>query len=211
MRDDQKQRRDALYHNLRFEPRALERSCSELLDELSRDRPPQANKPLVIITDEKIEYQRALFSHRLFLNQDEGHRVAHLTVNSHLPRTIHNPLFPSNYLDREIRKDQASHRRESTCFGRNVSNGLSRLSCYLGWHNYGKRFRVKEPVSCDQTHGEEAGIDRNIIERARRSLFTERAFLSLVNLDGIETRIWKKAFPTPGKKGPDYLPAFSLA
>jgi hypothetical protein len=70
---------------------------------------------------------------------------------------------------------------------------------------------VKEPVSCDQTHGEEAGIDRNIIERARRSLFTERAFLSLVNLDGIETRIWKKAFPTPGKRGPDYLPAFSLA
>jgi hypothetical protein len=211
MRDEQKRRRDELYHDLRFEPRALERSFSELLDELARDRPPCPNRPLVIITDEKIEYRRALFSHRLFRDQDADHRVAHLTVNSRLPRTIHNPLFPSNYLDREIRKDQASQRRESTCFGRNVSNGLSRLSCYFGWHNYGKRFRVKEPVSCNQTHGEEAGIDQDLIEQARQSLFTERAFLSLAKLDGVETRVWKKAFPTPGKSGTDYLPAFALA
>src|SRR5512142_407430 len=39
MTESQKARRSRLYRGLRFEPRALERSFSELLDELERDRP----------------------------------------------------------------------------------------------------------------------------------------------------------------------------
>ena len=165
---------------------------------------------MVIITDEKIEYLRALEKHPLFLNRDAEHRVEHVTVNSKLPRTFKNPLFPSNYLDRELRKDQAAHRRETTCFGRNVANGLSRLACYLEWHNYKKRYLIKAPVQMVQTHGEMAGIGKAAITQVRGWLFKKRAFLSLVELDGVEERVWKKRFPTPGYDRPAYLPKYAF-
>jgi transposase-like protein len=209
MRPEQKNRRDQLYAGIEFEHHSLERSFTELLDELERDRPPLRFKPLVIITDEKIEYRRSFFAHRLFSEQTEELRTVHRTVNSRLPRTMHNPLFASNYLDREIRKDQAAHHRESTCFGRSVANGLSRMACYLGWHNYEKAYLIK-PSACERTHGEEAGIPPAEIARSRKRIFQERAFLSLQRLDGIEERIWKKSFPTPGAKHSAYSPAFAL-
>jgi len=210
MRPEQKKRRDQLYRGIHFERRPLERSFSELLDELERDRGPRLHKPLVIITDEKIEYWLALRRHRLYRDQTEESRTALRRVNSHLPRTIHNPLFPSNYLDREIRKDQAAHHRESTCFTRNVANGLSRMSCYLGWHNYAKRFLVKAPIASCWTHAEEAGIPSAAQSQSRRRLFRDRAFLSMLEIDATQERIWKKLFPTPGLRQSGRIPAFAL-
>jgi hypothetical protein len=211
MREEQKRRRDQVYRGVAFEPHAIERSFTELLDELERDRPPRRHKPLVVITDEKLDYGRAFFAHRLSLNQDGDHRVVHQKVSSRLPRTVNNPLFPSNYLDREIRKDQAAHHRETTCFTRNAANGMSRMACYLVWHNYEKRFRVKAKVGERSTHGEMAGISRReqAIERAR--MFHERAFLSRSRLDALERKLWMKAIPTPGLKKPSYLPLFAVA
>jgi hypothetical protein len=210
MRKDQKKRQAELYKCLQFESRALERSFTEILDSLAAHRPPSGNKALVLITDEKLEYRRAFHAHRLFRDQDETRRAIHWTVSSKLPRTYFNPLFPSNYLDREIRKDQAAHRRESTCFCRNVTNGLSRMAGYLGWHNYRKRFLIKAPAAWTQTHAEEAGIAPTLIARTRRKMFTRRAFLSLIALDEVEKKIWKKAFPTTGDQRAAYLPAFAL-
>lgn len=211
MRVSQKQRRDTLYSGLSFERGAIERSFSELLNGLARDRAPSRFRPLVVITDEKPDYARALSRHALFLCQDEDHRVAHLTVNSRLPRTTKNPLFPSNYLDREIRKDQAAHRRETTCFARNASNSMARLVCYLGWHNYAKRFLVGAPRRETSTHGEMAGIDPAAIDRERAAMFHDRAFLSLEKLDAIERRIWTKAIPTPGQVKERVLPGYAYA
>jgi hypothetical protein len=211
LRPEQKKRRDQVYRGVAFEPKALERSFSELLDELERDRPPRPERPLVIVTDEKLEYGRAIRAHRLFLGQDARHRVAHHRVNSRLPRTFLNPLFASNYLDREIRKDQAAHHRESTCFCRNAANGLSRMACYLGWHNYKKRFLIKAPVGTSTTHAREAGIDQGEIERARQAMFRDRAFLSLQHLDPIEEKVWRKVVCTPGTKRQGYLPQFAVA
>jgi transposase-like protein len=210
MRNDQKKRREALYYGLDFEKKAIERSFSELLNELERDRPPRRFKPLVIVTDEKLEYERSLCVHPLFLTQDKEHRTIHHRVNSRLPRTYLNPLFPSNYLDREIRKDQAAHHRESTCFCRSVANGLSRMACYLGWHNYCKRFSVKAPVAMKATHAEMAGIAKEEIAHVRKGLTNNRAFLSLLSLDAVETKLWQKDFPTLGRLGHSYLPAFAL-
>jgi transposase-like protein len=210
MRPSQKLRRDEIYRGVDFERRALERSFSELVDELELDRSPKFSMPLVITTDEKLEYVRALSRHRLYRDQDDVHRVVHRRVNSRLPRSFLNPLFPSNYLDREIRKDQAAHRRQTTCFARSVANGLSRLACYFDWHNYEKRFLIKAPVAEDTSHGEEAGIPRRSIILTRRRMFRERAFLSLTDLDGLEEKIWKKSFPTPGFADPAYLPAFAF-
>ncbi len=210
MRLEQKKRRKDLYQGIEFEPFAIQRSFTEILNELERDRPPRKHRPLVITTDEKIEYKRAFLSHRLFCNQDEEHRTVHRTVNSRLPRTALSPLFPSNYLDREIRKDQASHRKETTCFSRAVANGLSRMACYLGWHNYEKPYLIKARVTQARTHGEEAGIPKDRIKSIRREMFRKRAFYSMTILDPTEERIWKKSFPTLGRTRPVYLPEYAI-
>ena len=205
----QRERRTLLYRNLSFEHRAIERSFKELLDELARDRPPCPGRPLVLITDEQKEYRRAFIAHPLFRRQNEEHRTVHHRVSAKLPRTYRNPLFASNYLDREIRKDQAAHRRESICFGRSVANGLSRLACYLGWHNYRKPYLVKAPWKEATTHAEKAGVKREVIERVRRRMFTRRYFLSLLSLGEVERKVWMKGFRTLGS-GPAYLPDFAF-
>lgn len=211
MRTSQKERRDVLYSGLSFEHGAVERSFRELLDGLAQERPPSRFKPLVLITDEKPDYARALRRHMSFRSQDETHRIAHLTVNSQLPRTTSNPLFPSNYLDREIRKDQAAHRRETTCFARSASNNMTRLACYLTWHNYEKRFLIRAPQRMTSTHGEMAGIDRTALTRERKAMFQERAFFSREKLDNVERRIWMKAIPTPGQGNSRPLPGYAYA
>jgi transposase-like protein len=207
----QRTRADALYSRVRFERGAVSRSFGEVLGSLAAERAPARHRPLVIITDEKREYRQVLVRSPIWRDQDEERRVAHLTVNSRLPRTFRNPLFPSNYLDREIRKDQAAHRRETTCFGRNVANGLSRLACYLVEHNYRKRYLVKAPVGDLRTHAEAAGIGRERIDEALAGMYSRRAFLTRTSLSPTLERIWRKSSPTPLKAGKDYLPAFALA
>src|SRR5512133_701330 len=155
----QRARATELYAQAHLEKGAVSRTFRDVLDSLARERPPTPEHPLILITDEKRDYERVLQQHPLFREQDEEHRVAHLQINSKFPRTFQNPLFPSNYLDREIRKDQANHHRESTCFNRSVANGMSRLALYCVNHNYRKRYLIKAPVEDQRVHAEVAGID----------------------------------------------------
>ena len=207
----QQQRMHQLYTHCSFEPKCLERSFRELLDRLARERPPSRTCPLILITDEKKEYRRALVRHPLFCSQDEDHRLAHLTVNSTEPRTWFNPLFASNYMDRELRKDQAAHRRETVCFSRNVANMLNRFLVYACWHNYAKPFRINQQGVLKFTHAEAAGIPSSLVARGRDWMFRERAFLSRLPLDPLDLKFWKRLFPTPLKRTPEYLPHYALA
>jgi transposase-like protein len=206
----QKARADELYAKAVFERGAVSRSFADILSSLARERPPAPHRPLVLITDEKKEYEQALHRSALWREQDEEHRVAHLRINSRLPRTFQNPLFPSNYLDREIRKDQANHHRETTCFCRNVANGMARLACYLVHHNYRKRYLIKAPVGDERVHAEVAGLDRSRIMLGLEAMFSHRVFRSRISLPETLDRIWRKTYPTPLKTKAEYLPAFAL-
>lgn len=206
----QKKRACQLYAQSSLEHGGISRTFREILDSLSIIWPRTAYAPLVITTDEKPDYVRILDRHPLFRSQNEEHRVIHQAINSHLPRTFSNPLFASNYLDREIRKDLANHHRETACFSRNVANGLCRLAAYLCHHNYFKRFCINAPCVDNTLHGEAAGIPRAAIEKELSSFFSERYFLSRVKLLPTLERIWAKKSPTPRKKNPDYVPAYAL-
>ena len=213
MREEQKERRDRLYQGLVFERKAIERSFTQHLDRLARERPPEPRRPLVVITDEKVEYGRAFERHALFVDQDEDHRAVHATVSSKQPRTVWNPLFASNYIDREIRKDRADQRRETTCFARDGANGMARLSVYAVYHNYAKRFLIKAHKGEDRTHAEVAGVTRAAIGKGRKAFFGIRAFLTRLNLDGMDEAIWKKAIyrPERGRVEGGRLPRFAFA
>lgn len=206
----QKEKSEALYARATLEKGAISRSFRDLLDSLARERPPSAGRPLVLITDEKPAYRSQLLRHPLYLRQDQEHRIVHRTVNSQAPRTFRNPLFPSNYLEREIRKDQANHHRETVCFNRNVANGMSRLGLYLIGHNYLKKFRIKAPTGDDRVHAEAAGIGREEIRKAVAAMYGERSFLTRISLPPTLERIWRKSYPTPLSTRPSYLPRFAF-
>ena len=125
------------------------------------------------------------------------------------PRHLLNPLFAVNYYDRELRKDVAAFRRESTCFTRNVANGLSRFVCHMAYHNYQKPYRV-EPAQIDgSVHAEVAGIDRGLIRAQLARLYSDRPFIDQHTPSVEAARIWLKQAATPLKKKPDRLPAYA--
>lgn len=201
-------RLDACYH---FERHALERSFSELLDRLAREHRLSPPTPLILITDEKKEYRRALSAHSAFRTHDAAPWLIHQTVSSLLPRTRDNPLFASNYTDRELRKDQAAHRRETVCVARNVANMLNRLCVYILWHNYHKPYRIKAGIHEQTTHAAAAGIAPARARLALKWMRSERAFVTRLALDTLDTKLWYRLFPTPLKKKPEYLPAYARA
>jgi len=210
MTEKQKEKAKELYAEIPIEHGGVQRSFRDILDSLERERPPRVSQPLSLVTDEKKEYEWELHKHPLFIGQDAEHRVAHVQIHSKMARTTSNPLFPSNYIDREIRKDQANHHRETLCFTRNVAKGMARLSLYLFLHNYAKKFRIKAPVTADEVHAEKAGIPRLLIRRGLRTALRKRVFLSRISLPPTLERIWTQDFMTPGLASPGRPPAFAF-
>ena len=90
---------------------------------------------------------------------------------------------------------------------------MSRLYGYAVYHNYQKKFRIKDPVRVCSTHGEMAGIPSFLIEGMREKMFQERAFLSRLHLKAIDQKVWMKAVydPLAGSITYGYLPKFALA
>ena len=212
MNPAQKKRRDSLYEGAKFEVKAVERSFTEHLDMLERERTITEAAPLVLVTDEKKEYGRAMESHKLYRNQSEDRRCVHHKVPSTAARVFSNPLFASNYIDREVRKDQANHRRETTCFSLNAANMMNRLYSYMVHHNYDKRYLIKWPVIRTETAAEVAGIDKELLLQLRDQMFTQRIFLSHLQLDPIDLKVWKKTVfsAEAGALVSGYLPKYAF-
>ena len=75
-----------------------------------------------------------------------------------------NPLFPVNYMDREFRKDMASHARETIQFSRNVNEGMLRMSLYMFDHNFFKSYRMAHKEKRHLRHAEVTRLDRDYLE-----------------------------------------------
>jgi hypothetical protein len=169
-----------------------------------------SKKPrLRLWTDEHLAYPRSILHvSRLAQCQCEGSLV-HLTWPSKARRTVLNPLFPVNYYDRELRKDIAAFRRESTCYTRNTANGLARFMLHLVCHNYQKPFRVGPGRETAYVHAEMAGIPATRIAEQFETFYTDRAFLSKQKLRAEGRKIWLKEAVTPLKVGETYLPKYA--
>jgi transposase-like protein len=164
---------------------------------------------LQLWTDEHRDYPPAIMDTRPLLMAMHDGSFCHMTWPSAAPRHLLNPLFAVNYYDRELRKDIAAFRRESTCFTRNVANGLSRLACHMAYHNYQKPYRVQSVHSDGPSHAEMAGIDRVLIGAQLAKLYTDRPFISQHDPSAETARIWLKRAATPLKKVPDRIPAYA--
>lgn len=211
MTGQQKLRRTALERRFLPPRGALVESFARLAKEMPRHWNPSRQPTLVLRTDEHPAYPRALRRIPELVQAAQAGRFRHERYSSTLPRTLSNPLFPVNYWDRELRKDLAAFRRESTCITRNVGAGLLRGACHLVWHNYRKVFRVKGEWAGRllPVHAEVAGVNRTMIEGAWSRLFIDRPFPSRDPLPDWAQAIWDRRYPTPLAAHADYIPKFA--
>ncbi len=201
MTKGQRQRCRVLYRHAKFEWGAITKRFEELAAQMARlyDWRERGMIPLHLYTDRKRQYVQALKKNeRIRMLRDIG-RFIHTQIDAKLYRDLRNDLFTVNYLDRELRKDMAEFRRKSTCFGRDVSAQMQRVSVYMCWHNIYKPYRINGGVK--ETHAQKAGVsERQVMEYRRRIDRGERYFLSRINgMPESWKKIWCDEIVTPLK------------
>lgn len=184
-------------------PGALTASFTRLLDCVT-ELAATAETPVVLHTDEKREYRRAVIAHsRLGAHPRLGRRalfppaLLHRRTSSRAARTRSNPLFAVNYIDRELRKDLAEHVRETVRFARNVNHLMERLWVYLLNHNLRKPYRINDPRRLWRTHASVAGFPAAAVAAATRRLYHRRRFRSFAPLSPALETAWLRRFETP--------------
>ena len=209
MTDEQKEIRAELEKYFRADPKGIQKSFRRLylyLSQLIRD----ARLPSVrLATDEHPAYVRAARGHLSLKTLKTQGRYTHLRVSSKAPRTMMNPLFAVNYLDRQLRKDLAEHVRETVCFGKNVSRVLDRFVVYATYHNLQKPFR--EVRGDFRSHAEVAGLSSENVGSLCYGMYSRRAFYSKAKPEGSLNRVWLRRYLTPLKEKPERLPLHAVA
>lgn len=200
----QKTKRNELENEYLPCPKGIEIAFLYVLFEIEQLN--KENRHILLYTDEKKDYVRALQRHIY------GYKgLTHIKISSKKARNYQNKLFPCNYIDRQIRKDLSEHVRESVCFSKNINNCMERMIIYIMYHNYIKVFREKKRGKDNRTHAEIEGIDKAKIHNSLKDVFINRKFLSLENISDSFIEIWNRTHVTPLKKEPEYLPNYAVA
>ena len=193
----QKRLRRALEQLYRADPGGIRRSFASLAVALAKLADSSELPRFTLWTDRKTAYRNALSHIPAIRKRFIDHTFEHQRVSSRRTRDVHNPLFPVNYIDRELRKGLAEHVRETTRFARNVNNSMERFWVYLGVHNYRKQFRLNTPIADRQLHALKAGIDRDRIDATLANLYSRRRFLSREPVRGCARNLWLRRYLTP--------------
>lgn len=209
MTEGQKLRRKDLDERFISGRRSITESFRALIDQFEHVRQTRDGNHTILYTDEKMQYHHVFEAHRKSSDDPQG--LSHIQISSRKARTVRNRLFAVNYLDREIRKDCANHVRETVQFSRKVSHLMERLAIYRVYHNYRKPYRVDHPVLKKLTHGERAGIQRNVIQEELRLFFTRRRFLSRLQLCWSDVLIWLCGLATPCSQSAQRVPHYVWA
>lgn len=210
MTDYQKLKAQVLRKDASIPPFQISLRFAELVDEIVRlQGMPEARRVLRIYTDEKAEYA-AILKAMEHGGRDpaEGYSITHVTICGKDHRGLNNELFPVNYMDREFRKDLAEHVRETTRFGRNVSNSVERMEIYRVHHNCIKKFRINTRDRVWETHAEAAGFDLQEVNNIMVKWTKRRVFYSHLELDMHLGKAWGHGYFSPRKQAMDYVPAF---
>ena len=206
----QHRRREGLEYRFRADPQGIKRSFASLADLCCTLFAASTVRPLQLLTDEHQSYPPALASLVQWEELRQAGRVSHSRYSSLLPRTVTNPLFPVNYIDRERRKDLAEHVKESTRFARAAHTSMERYTAYLVYHNFFKPRRINAPVGERRTHAEVAGVSPGWLKTTHQWFFTRRAMLSHLQPTGPWVRIWLRMYETPLARHGPYLPRYLL-
>ncbi|AFG37906.1 hypothetical protein [Spirochaeta africana] len=159
---------------------SLVASCAQVFDALY-NRIPISNpaSPWKLWTDQHTAYPRALQKVPWIREAMHAGGFTHCTVSSRAVRSRQNPLFPVNYIDREIRKDMADHVRETVRFAREVNMAMQRVTIELGAHTFAKPERItgRCRTEGDATHAQAAVFGQSQVAQRMLKLRHTRRFL----------------------------------
>ena len=201
----ERQRREQRYIR---EPRSISQSFRQIADMVERFALSSQEQSTWLYSDERREYQRVLKGSEVLQALDSRGKFIHVSVSSQLPRTVRNPLFAVNYYDRELRKDNADHVRETVRFSRSVNNALERMALYQLYHNYFKPYRVAHKRLKKYSHAEAAGFSKQRIQCGLEEIFSMRKFFSHVRLSWSQLLVWARMVGTLDKHDGVYWPNY---
>ena len=195
MTEKQKKRRaelEALYG--KAPPKAVELSVASLIEDLAKLLHSNNLSGKKLKTDEHKAYVRAFKRAK-----SASDCLEHVQYSSKDARTRNNPLFPVNYCDRQIRKDQVNHVRETVQFAQCPSAMMTRLSLYQMFHNYIMPRRVKKQRKGDwSTRGEFMGLSREKFFNILKSIIGRRTFFHKSEFWEEEKMTWMMAWRNKG-------------
>jgi hypothetical protein len=148
---------------------ALAGSIALLVHELPRFA---GTRPISIHTDEHPLYAAVIEADLAMRWHAEQGRLEVKRTSSTLARTVANPLFAVNYVDRMIRHRMKEHTRESIALGRNATMQMLRMWLFAWDHNVRQPFRVRSLGS--RPRAMESGASEVVVGRLTREFFSRR-------------------------------------
>ena len=159
-------------------------------------RPPEGGSiPAVIHTDEQPLYRSLLASDAIARHFCLVGLFEHRRTPGSAPRTVDNPLFAVNYVDRLLRHRVKEHTRESIAIGRHATMQMHRAWMFAYDHNCMREYRVKRPGL--GTHAEHAGVPSAVIAKVNQEFFVRRIVAQGVGVPQTIRQVWMAQLPTP--------------
>ena len=153
----------------------LDGSMSQIWQELWRYLDFDRIRPALVDTDQHPAYRRIVHRSPVYKYLRSRRLMKHRTTSSTAPRTMDNPLFPVNYVDRLIRHRLREHTRETIAFARHSAMQMYRMWVFAWDLNTRRPWRVKKP---DQgVHSEQGTVcttGRRALRRINREFFQRR-------------------------------------
>jgi transposase-like protein len=148
-----------------------------------------------ILTDEHPLYRALLLRDPVARHLRSACQLIHERTPAAAPRTVSNPLFAVNYIDRLLRHRLKEHTRESIAFGREATLQMHRAWIFAYDHNCLREYRVKAPKL--GTHAAQGAIAPEDVQAVNREFFTRRIHLAGVPVPETIRRVWMGELPTP--------------
>ena len=166
-----------------------------LIKELWEYLRPEVSHPALIHTDEHPLYRALLVRDSTTAHFRMARLVSHRRTPGTAARTIENPLFPVNYVDRLLRHRLKEHTRQTIAFGRNATLQMHRAWIFAHDHNCNREYRVKHPK--EGTHAEQGAVDGKTVREVNREFFQRRIRVEEVSVPPSIRRVWMAQLPTP--------------
>jgi len=202
MTSRQRETRERLDAIWRPPAHALLNDCSRLLSDAAPlfTRRCSGQKTAYLYSDEHKTYVQALGGVPELKRFMDTNQLIHTRISSRRARTVANPLFPVNYVDRQIRKNMGEHVRETVKHGREVNCQMERLSIFMAAHNFATPHRIADRADAENElrHAEKAGVPTELVHEIGRDFVSTRHLWNQMKVKrGWMESIWKHRYSNP--------------
>jgi len=204
----QKAMRARIDEHWKPDPRGIEHDCTALLTDLA-DLIASAcrrRESVTVSTDEHEAYPKAFAAVAQLQAEITRGRLEHQQISSRAARTPANPLFPVNYVDRQIRKNCGEHTRRTVKQGREVNCQMERFALFQFAHNFLTPHRIDNHayVGDAQRHASMTGVhSADVALRLARFPTHRHLYGHRRRNDTWIERIWQHGHANPPKVSVD--------